>query len=185
MSTIRASTGALSHPNASIHAINAELFRALGHPVRVRVLELLRAHEEMSVRELQTALQIESGGASQHLSVMRRQRLLTTRRQGTSVFYRVRDPRTFQLVEVARQVLTSQFEYTQSLLEGLNEAAPSAKDTSRAAKALNTANHHLLSCTSPRWSAPTRPAAGNMRIGQTPTEHRSRASRLRPEHPDT
>jgi ArsR family transcriptional regulator len=90
----------------------------------VRVLELLQAREEMSVRDLQAALQSESGGASQHLSAMRRQGLLATRRQGTSVFYRVRDPRTFQLLDVARQVLASQYEYTQTLIAGLNDTRP-------------------------------------------------------------
>lgn len=129
MSTTRSSAGALSDPKASVHTINAELFRALGHPVRVRVLELLRTHEEMSVRELQAALQIESGGASQHLSAMRRQGLLATRRQGTSVFHRARDPRIFQLLDVARQVLASQYEYTQTLLNHLNDARPTRSVT--------------------------------------------------------
>jgi DNA-binding transcriptional ArsR family regulator len=124
MSATRASTTRGSDPKASVEAINAELFRALGHPVRVRVLELLQAREEMSVRDLQAALQSESGGASQHLSAMRRQGLLATRRQGTSVLYRVRDPRTFQLLDVARQVLASQYEYTQTLIAGLNDTRP-------------------------------------------------------------
>ncbi len=124
MRTTRASSTPASDPKASVDAINAEFFRALGHPVRVRVLELLRTHEEMSVQELQAALQIESGGASQHLSALRRQRVLATRRQGTSVFYRVRDPRTFQLLEVARLILTSHLQYTQTLLDDLNDAGP-------------------------------------------------------------
>jgi DNA-binding transcriptional ArsR family regulator len=112
----------VSDPKASVDIINAELFRALGHPVRVRVLELLRTHQEMSVRDLQATLQIEPRGASQHLSAMRRQGLLATRRQGTSVFYRVRDPRTFQLLVLARQILTSHVQYNQTLLDGLNDA---------------------------------------------------------------
>lgn len=126
MSTTPAPVAALNDSNTSVDAISAELFRVVGHPLRVRVLELLRTHEEMSVRELQAALQIESGRASQHLGALRRQGLLATRRQGTRVFYRVRDPRTFQLLEVARQVLASQFEHTQTLLASLSEA-PSGK----------------------------------------------------------
>jgi DNA-binding transcriptional ArsR family regulator len=123
-----------SDVKASVDAINAELFRTLGHPVRVRVLELLRTRKEMSVRELQTALQIESGGASQHLSAMRRRRLLATRRQGTSVFYPVRDPRTFQLLEVATQVLTSHFQYNQTLLDGLNDEGPTRRKSAQRAR---------------------------------------------------
>ncbi len=122
MSETPDSTTPSSLRKASGDDLGAELFRALGHPVRVRVLELLRARKEMSVRELHAALQIDSGGVSQHLGALRRQRLLATRRQGTSVFYRVPDPRTFRLLDLARLVLTSQVRYAQTLLDGLNQA---------------------------------------------------------------
>ncbi len=123
MSATRA-TNHLGDPEVSAHAVNAEFFRALGRPVRVPVLEQLRAHQEMSGGDLQAALQIESGGASQHLSAMRHHGLLAARRQGTSAFYRVRDPRTFQLLGIARQILTTHFRYTQTLLDDLNDAGP-------------------------------------------------------------
>lgn len=123
MSATRASTARASDPKAPAAAINAEFFRALGHPVRVRVLELLRTNGEMSVRDIQAALQVESGGTSQHLSILRRQRVLATRRQGTSVFYRVRDPQTYQLLELARVLLSSRVQYTQTLLDDLNDDA--------------------------------------------------------------
>lgn len=131
MSATHHSATAAEEPGGSTRAIKAKLFRALGHPIRVRVIELLRARPEMSVRDLQTALQIELGAASQHLAAMRRQRLLTTRRQGTSVLYKVRDPRTFQMFEVARQILTSQHRRTQTLLAGLNAAQQPASERSR------------------------------------------------------
>jgi ArsR family transcriptional regulator len=132
MSATRASETLRTNTKASVDVINAELFRALGHPVRIRVLELLRARKEMSVRELQGALQIEPGAASQHLSAMRRPPLLATRRRGTSVFYRVRDPRTFQLLDLARQVLTAQVQHTQALLDHLNEQRPAPHADARA-----------------------------------------------------
>jgi len=50
--------------------------------------------------------------------------VLESRKQGTSVYYRVRDPRTFQLLEVARQILTSSLEATQALLAELSTGAP-------------------------------------------------------------
>lgn len=106
-----------------IHRVKAEFFRVLGHPVRVRILELLRDGER-SVGDLQAALEIDSSGTSQHLGVLRKQGLLESRREGTSVFYRVKDPRTFQLLEVARQILTGHFEHTQALLGEL--AQPTA-----------------------------------------------------------
>jgi ArsR family transcriptional regulator, arsenate/arsenite/antimonite-responsive transcriptional repressor len=124
VSAARASTTRASDPQTSPSAINAEFFIALGHPVRVRVLELLRTHGEMSARDIQAALQVESGRASQHLSVLRRQRVLATRHQGRSAFYRLRDPRTHRLLEVARLLLSSHFRHTQTLLDDLNDAGP-------------------------------------------------------------
>jgi ArsR family transcriptional regulator len=89
---------------------------------------------ERSVGDLQDALDMESSGTSQHLSAMRKQGLLDTRREGTSVYYRVRDPRTFQLLEVARQILTSHLEETQALLDDLTAAAPPPEARSQKVK---------------------------------------------------
>ena len=111
-----------SHP---VYLLKAEFFRVLGHPVRVRILELLREGER-SVGELQAALELDSSGTSQHLGALRKQGLLETRREGTSVFYRVKDPRAFQLLEVARQILTSNLAESQALLGELT-AAPEVR----------------------------------------------------------
>lgn len=111
-----------------IYRLKADFFRTLGHPVRVRVLELLRDGER-TVGDLQAAMELDSSGMSQHLSVMRRAGLLDSRKDGTSVYYRVKDPRTFQLLEVARQILTGQLEETQALLDDL--AAPPAPSSAR------------------------------------------------------
>jgi ArsR family transcriptional regulator len=108
-----------------IYAVKAEFFRVIGHPVRVRILELLRDGER-SVGELQAELRLDSSGTSQHLGVLRRQGVLESRKEGTSVYYRVRDPRTFQLLEVARQIITSSLEATQALLAELSETGADA-----------------------------------------------------------
>jgi DNA-binding transcriptional ArsR family regulator len=102
-----------------IYAVKAEFFRVIGHPARVRILELLRDGER-SVGELQAELRLDSSGTSQHLGVLRRLGVLESRKEGTSVYYRVRDPRTFQLLEVARQIITSSLEATQALLTELS-----------------------------------------------------------------
>jgi DNA-binding transcriptional ArsR family regulator len=103
-----------------IYVVKADFFRILGHPARVRILELLRDGER-AVGDLQEQLQLDSSGTSQHLAALRRQGLLDTRREGTSVYYRVRDPRMFQLLEVARQVLTASIAHNQELLDSLRE----------------------------------------------------------------
>jgi DNA-binding transcriptional ArsR family regulator len=114
-----------------IHQIEAEFFRTLGHPTRVRILDLLRSGE-MTVRDLQAELEIDSSGASQHLSAMRRQGLLEARREGTSVYHRVRDPRIFQLLGSARQLIGSHLEEASALLGELEQSVPKA--TSATAK---------------------------------------------------
>lgn len=116
-----------AHP---IYRLKADFFRLLGHPVRVRILELLR-DGELTVGELQAALELDSGGTSQHLTAMRRQGILESRKAGTNVYYRVKDPRTFQLLAVAREILATQLEESRALLGDLT-AAP--RVTRRAAR---------------------------------------------------
>lgn len=115
------------HP---IYQLKAEFFRLLGHPVRVRVLELLR-DGELTVGELQAALELDSGGTSQHLTAMRRQGILESRKAGTNVHYRVKDPRTFQLLAVAREILTSQLQESHALLGNLEADAAVTRPRAR------------------------------------------------------
>ena len=103
--------------------VKAEFFRTLGHPLRVRVIGLLR-DGEMTVGQLQAELGIDSSGASQHLAAMRRAGILEARKEGTSVHYSVRDPRIFQMMESARQVIGSHLEEANALLGELGEEAP-------------------------------------------------------------
>ncbi len=81
----------------------------------------------MSVGELQSALELDSSGTSQHLSALRRQGLVESHRVGTSVIYRVKDPRTFQLLEVARQIITSNLAESQALLDELAAESPPSR----------------------------------------------------------
>lgn len=103
-----------------IHQVKAEFFRTLGHPVRVRAIGLLKEGEK-TVGQLQAELGIDSSGASQHLAAMRRAGILEARKEGTSVHYSVRDPRVFQMMESARQVIGSHLEEAHSLLGELGE----------------------------------------------------------------
>src|SRR5213596_1172765 len=112
--------------SAPIYRLKADFFRLLGHPARVRILEILRDGER-GVGDLQAALGLDSGATSQQLTAMRRQGVLESRRAGTSVFYRVKDPRIFDLLEVAKQILTAQLQETRDLLGDLAAEAPRRK----------------------------------------------------------
>lgn len=106
-----------------VYVVKAQLFRVLGHPVRIRILELL-SEGERTVGDLQEALELDSSGTSQHLAALRQQGVLESRRAGTSVYYRLRDPRVSQLLAVARQILTSALSDSSALLGHLADEAP-------------------------------------------------------------
>lgn len=101
-----------------IYALKAEFFRALGHPVRVRILQLLR-DGELSVGTLQAELDLDSSGTSQHLAALRKQGLVTSRKDGTSVYYAVKDERTLMLLQLAKTIISSNLEENRQLLDEL------------------------------------------------------------------
>jgi DNA-binding transcriptional ArsR family regulator len=98
-----------------VHEVKANLFRVLGHPARVQILELLREGER-SVGALQVELGLDSGGTSQHLAALRRIGLVESRRDGTSVYYRVSDEHVFDLLAAGRAIITRQLSEQQSIL---------------------------------------------------------------------
>ena len=111
--------GSATHVRSDpVYVRKAQLFKVLGHPVRIRILELL-TDGERTVGDLQDALSLDSSGTSQHLTALRDQGVLESRREGTNVYYRIRDPRVTQLMAVAKQILTSALTDTQTMLSDL------------------------------------------------------------------
>src|SRR6266508_3115415 len=92
-------------PN-TLQGFKAELFKALAHPARIRILELLRSGER-TVSDLQSLLEIESSTVSQQLALLRTRDIVAGRKQGTSVYYRVVDPLIFDLLDVARRIFNN------------------------------------------------------------------------------
>jgi ArsR family transcriptional regulator len=115
-----------------IYTIKAEFFRVLGHPVRVRMLELLR-DGNLTVGELRELIDIDSSSASQHLAALRRLGLVEATKEGTSVRYAVRDPLIFELLEVARRVILTNLTETKALLEELSLSEPPRSGSSAGA----------------------------------------------------
>ena len=101
-----------------IYQVKAEFFRTLAHPARIRVLEVLR-DGELSVSELVPAVGIEASHLSQQLAVLRRANLVQTRKERTSVLYSVGNPMIYDLLDVARRILTSSLDETRALLAEL------------------------------------------------------------------
>jgi DNA-binding transcriptional ArsR family regulator len=109
------------HKARPVHEVKAKLFRVLGHPARVRILELLK-EKELSVGALQAALELDSGGTSQHLAALRGIGLVESRREGTSVYYRVDDKHVFDLLEAGRSIISRQLAEQQEILQDLESS---------------------------------------------------------------
>lgn len=101
---------------ATLQEFKAELFRAMASPVRIRILEQLRAAGTLTVGELQQRLGLEQSNVSQHLGVLRAHALVTTRRESTSVFYALAAPQVGELLDVARTLFEQRVEQQAQLL---------------------------------------------------------------------
>jgi ArsR family transcriptional regulator len=100
----------------SLQRFKAEFFKALAHPTRIRILELLK-NGEQSVSELQVALAAEGSTASQQLAILRMKNLVDTRKSGNLIYYRLRDPRISELLDVARQLFEAHLIELQAMAE--------------------------------------------------------------------
>lgn len=111
---------------APIHEIKADLFKALAHPARVRVLELL-ADGERPVSELLAMTGLEASHLSQHLGVLRRAGVVVGRREGNAVVYRVAHPSLVGLLAAARTFLVDTLASTRDVLTELEEPSPRSR----------------------------------------------------------
>ncbi len=96
----------------------AEFFKALAHPLRIRILDALRKGE-VGVNELCSRLNVEQSNLSQQLAVLRSRNILATRKDGTNVYYSVRDPQLFELLDVAKKIFNSHLIEVKDLLSQL------------------------------------------------------------------
>jgi DNA-binding transcriptional ArsR family regulator len=105
-----------------LYQAKAEFFKTLGHPARIRILELL-AEREQAVSELLPEVGIEAAHLSQQLAVLRRMNLVTSRRDGSTVYYALVSPQVGELLRVARIILAEVITNQAELLDDLRTAA--------------------------------------------------------------
>lgn len=110
--------GAVSTP---LYQLKAEFFKTLGHPVRIRVLELL-SEREYAVSEMLTEIGVEAAHLSQQLAVLRRASLVVPRREGSAVYYSMANPQVAGLLRVARSILSGVLAGQAELLADLKAA---------------------------------------------------------------
>ncbi|CAN3979713.1 ArsR/SmtB family transcription factor [Kitasatospora purpeofusca] len=111
----------------ALYQAKAEFFRMLGHPVRIRVLELLQAGPT-PVRELLAELGIEPSSLSQQLAVLRRSGIVTATREGTTVVYALAGGDVADLLRAARRILTGLISEQHALLAELRAATEGSRE---------------------------------------------------------
>jgi DNA-binding transcriptional ArsR family regulator len=104
--------------NTPLQVLKSELFRALAHPTRIRILERLVLGPR-SVQTLQEELELEQPIVSQHLAALRGRNVVTVRREGTQAYYTLRSPLVGELLRVAREFLNHHLSESRSMLREL------------------------------------------------------------------
>jgi len=109
-------------PSVGLQTFKAEFFKALAHPLRIRILEVLRARDR-SVQELQALLGVDQSAVSKQLAVLRARAVVDARKEGTTVRYAMRDPLVGDLLDVARRIFNNQLAGSQTMLQELRREA--------------------------------------------------------------
>ncbi|MDE3839204.1 transcriptional regulator [Bacillus methanolicus] len=103
-----------------LQQFKADFFKALAHPLRIKILELL-AEGEKNVNELQTLIGTEGSAVSQQLSVLRSKNIVNGTKDGNRVLYSLRDPMIIDLLNIARQIFNNHLIDTISMLDKIND----------------------------------------------------------------
>ena len=105
-----------SEADAKIFELHAALCQTLANPVRLRILALLRDGEK-SVNELARELGVPQANVSQHLSVLRERNVLSSRREGATIYYRIAYPKIIKAGDLIREVLFEQMAESRLLVQ--------------------------------------------------------------------
>jgi len=112
----------MSRPSKELQTLKAEFFRAMAHPARIRILEVLAQHREQSVQALQFRLSLDQPIVSQQLAKLRAHGIVTSRKEGTTVLYALADSRIADLLKVAKDILNRRLAGTKTLLHELRRS---------------------------------------------------------------
>ena len=106
--------------NLEMQKFKADFFKALAHPLRIRILELL-SEGDKSVNEIQILVGSEGSAVSQQLTILRSKNIVTGTKDGNRVIYSLRDPLIIELLQVARQIFNNHLVDTISMLDKFSE----------------------------------------------------------------
>ena len=110
----------MSDVGGQLQIFKTEFFRALAHPIRIRILEIL-SDGDRSVQELQDELKVDQPLVSQQLAVLRGKNIVASRKLGTTVKYAIRDPLVGDPLKTARLIFENHLKDTQTMLRELRK----------------------------------------------------------------
>ncbi len=99
-----------------IYSYHAEMCKVFSHPKRLELINILR-DKEMSVGELSERLGLALGNLSQHLAMMRGRHILTSKKEGNVVYYRITNPRILEVFDLLRETLFEQIRQDAALIQ--------------------------------------------------------------------
>ena len=120
-SIIFVSSNIIDNMPDSLRQFKAEIFQALAHSTRIAILDQLR-EGELTVGTFAERLDLEQANLSQHLAVLRARQIVVTRKAGNQVFYSVRDPLIFKMLDLMRRYFQKQVGESMAMLEELEKA---------------------------------------------------------------
>ncbi|SNU01499.1 transcriptional regulator, ArsR family [Ruaniaceae bacterium KH17] len=120
----------LSNSQRPLYEVKAGVFKGLAHPIRIHILELLCDSQEHSVSELQAHTGLEASHLSQHLAVLRRNRVVSSVRRGSHVYYRVTSHEVVELLGSARRFLAEVLNFERAQIADADRLAELPSTTS-------------------------------------------------------
>jgi ArsR family transcriptional regulator len=98
----------------SIYELQAEISKTIAHPLRIAIIHTLKDGEK-TVNQLTEKLGASQSNISQHLAIMRQRQIVKTRKEGSTVYYRVASPKISQACDMIREVLIEQLNQKQEM----------------------------------------------------------------------
>ena len=103
-----------------MYEMHAEVCKSMANPTRLKIMNLLREGEK-SVEELRKQLRLPKANLSQHLSILRQRRIVSTRRAGLNIYYKVANPKMIKACDILREVLLEQLQEGERLMRGITK----------------------------------------------------------------
>lgn len=101
-----------------VFRLHAEICKVLSNPLRLRVIDILRGGE-LKVSSISESLHAGMGNLSQHLALMKKTKILTSRKEGQEVYYRLRNPKILKAFDTLREILFEEIRREGELIKGM------------------------------------------------------------------